>query len=56
MLIIHCHNKYSAVIKHATPNTTPRAPTIRRGNQSCPKRFAEAHKILRASHSQLLDV
>ena len=56
MLILQCHNKYRAVIKYATPKTTPRTPTIRRDNRSCPKRYAEAHKILRASQSQLLDV
>ena len=50
-----CFKKYRAAIKYATLKTTSRIPTIRRGNRSSPKRFAETHEITRASQSQLLD-
>ena len=56
MLILQCHDKCRSVSKYARPKTTPRTPTICRGNRSRPKRFAEAHEILRVLHFQLQDV
>ena len=41
-------NKHRTVIKYATFKTTLRIPTTHRVNRICPKRFAEAHKILSA--------